>query len=449
MLCSIMTKSMLRHTMSTILLWATLLCGCDWLKPSVDKAITEIDRTRADLIQHGGDWQRLLGQLSSDLQRYGDKTIADAATQVKDIVREGAQLSSQEINCRIDIIDSHIDRRLDQIKHMLQRDYHQPVFLPSVCSIAPASIDLAVESLHELSISGAFFFNAEKPTLRILHADKSISPVRGDFVSRVTNYEMRVSLDGLKRDRVIAENASRLLITTAGSSVASEVAVIQVPTCTDHIRNQDESDTDCGGRFCTPCAASLACIADSDCEGAYCSNRKCGFHQVSGTATAKDFGGGLGGSLVQDSTCPTGSVTVGFFSRTGSYTDSVGVICNPLNRNGTVNGSEQYGIRIGDPGGHTDHVSTCPEGRVMRGLGGKTGAYIDQMKGMCSFGQDIARQLPGLSTAISPVVDATGGGNEASAECPSGSAITGLRTRSGAYIDHMWVLCSPIGRVVP
>jgi hypothetical protein len=42
------------------------------------------------------------------------------------------------------------------------------------------------------------------------------------------------------------------------------------PTCTDGIENGEESDVDCGGSSCNGCADGKACTADSDCTNQYC-----------------------------------------------------------------------------------------------------------------------------------------------------------------------------------
>ena len=48
-----------------------------------------------------------------------------------------------------------------------------------------------------------------------------------------------------------------------------------LPTCSDSIKNQDETDTDCGGNICSPCRDKLHCLFDSDCAGGQCYNNIC------------------------------------------------------------------------------------------------------------------------------------------------------------------------------
>ncbi|MDD5547640.1 MAG: LamG domain-containing protein, partial [Candidatus Pacebacteria bacterium] len=48
------------------------------------------------------------------------------------------------------------------------------------------------------------------------------------------------------------------------------------PTCSDSTKNQDETDVDCGGDICDPCAEGLACSVNADCETVNCSGGTCG-----------------------------------------------------------------------------------------------------------------------------------------------------------------------------
>lgn len=41
-------------------------------------------------------------------------------------------------------------------------------------------------------------------------------------------------------------------------------------TCIDQVRNQDESDVDCGGYVCPACGPGRACAVDHDCQSKLC-----------------------------------------------------------------------------------------------------------------------------------------------------------------------------------
>ncbi|MEK6964446.1 MAG: hypothetical protein AABX70_08560 [Nanoarchaeota archaeon] len=46
-------------------------------------------------------------------------------------------------------------------------------------------------------------------------------------------------------------------------------------TCTDTLKNQDESDADCGGKICRACINGKACSGNEDCDSKYCSKGIC------------------------------------------------------------------------------------------------------------------------------------------------------------------------------
>jgi len=48
-----------------------------------------------------------------------------------------------------------------------------------------------------------------------------------------------------------------------------------VPTCSDGVKNQDETDVDCGGSICPKCADGKSCLLDSDCLSGYCCDNIC------------------------------------------------------------------------------------------------------------------------------------------------------------------------------
>jgi hypothetical protein len=47
------------------------------------------------------------------------------------------------------------------------------------------------------------------------------------------------------------------------------------PTCSDGIKNQDETGVDCGGASCEGCADGEGCRVASDCQSSLCSEKQC------------------------------------------------------------------------------------------------------------------------------------------------------------------------------
>ena len=68
------------------------------------------------------------------------------------------------------------------------------------------------------------------------------------------------------------------------------------PTCSDTMKNGAETDVDCGGPTCGPCANTKMCVANTDCLSVSCVTNACAATQCSdgmknGTETSTDCGG--------------------------------------------------------------------------------------------------------------------------------------------------------------
>lgn len=61
-----------------------------------------------------------------------------------------------------------------------------------------------------------------------------------------------------------------------GSETSEQTATTEPPaSCADGLKNQDESDVDCGGS-CGPCGLDASCEGDGDCASGWCDAGKCG-----------------------------------------------------------------------------------------------------------------------------------------------------------------------------
>ncbi|MFO0644493.1 MAG: hypothetical protein U0183_35065 [Polyangiaceae bacterium] len=90
----------------------------------------------------------------------------------------------------------------------------------------------------------------------------------------------------------------------------------QPPTCMDGVKNQDETDVDCGGATCAGCGMGQACLTGSDCASQGCNynkvcaaGRSCVAHYGGDTCGAGGEGG-IGAEAWEDC-CTTAPVTVG------------------------------------------------------------------------------------------------------------------------------------------
>jgi hypothetical protein len=62
--------------------------------------------------------------------------------------------------------------------------------------------------------------------------------------------------------------------TSSGGSGGTEV-IEPAPTCADAIENGLETDVDCGGDACPPCGLGASCLGDADCSTSACKAGKC------------------------------------------------------------------------------------------------------------------------------------------------------------------------------
>lgn len=106
---------------------------------------------------------------------------------------------------------------------------------------------------------------------------------------------------GVLQAKVIdIRNQARLTCST-DVPCADDICGEEIPEgpdeCTDGIRNGTESDIDCGGSDCEPCADGGSCFADADCQSnncaaGFCEQASCTDGVQNGTETGVDCGGG-------------------------------------------------------------------------------------------------------------------------------------------------------------
>ena len=138
----------------------------------------------------------------------------------------------------------------------------------------------------------------------------------------------------------------------SGTSCASGVCTgghCAAATCSDGVKNGNETGIDCGGGTCPACATGVACLVPSDCINKVCTLNVCAAATCSdlvqnGNETDVDCGGGTCAACANGKACRIGSDCA-------SKVCSGGVCLVPTCSDGIKNGSET-GIDCG--GG------TCP-----------------------------------------------------------------------------------------
>ncbi len=62
---------------------------------------------------------------------------------------------------------------------------------------------------------------------------------------------------------------------TTGNTPTTPPTTAPSASCIDGVKNQDETDADCGGATCPKCIAGKACVAAGDCVSGYCTANVC------------------------------------------------------------------------------------------------------------------------------------------------------------------------------
>ena len=106
--------------------------------------------------------------------------------------------------------------------------------------------------------------------------------------------------------------------------------------------------------------------------------------------------GGSGGSAFSRS-CGAGRVLTGLRVRKGLSLDAIGLLCRPVNADGSLGSESTVGTLAGGGGGTADFAS-CPAGSVAAGAHIFFGTYVDGIRVLChswdkatrSFGAKVA-----------------------------------------------------------
>jgi hypothetical protein len=150
------------------------------------------------------------------------------------------------------------------------------------------------------------------------------------------------------------------------------------PSCTDNMKDGSETDKDCGGSSCPPCANSLKCGVDADCQslncnGGTCAAASCTDTKQDGTETDVDCGGATCDG--QNKTCADNKKCATNADCTNGYCDtsaSPKVCKTPTCMDGVQNGNES----------DVDCGATCGSAKLCA-TGSKCGSAADCQSGVC------------------------------------------------------------------
>jgi len=154
------------------------------------------------------------------------------------------------------------------------------------------------------------------------------------------------------------------------------------------------------------------------------------------------YGGAGGSSFTHD--CGARHVLTGLRYRTGLVLDAVGILCRPVNADGSLGPESTAGVVSGGAGGTTGTVS-CPAGKVVVAADLSYGSYVSYVALECApwtAGPHTFTLTASTGTGLyvgAVLTPAPGHGRE---QCESNrQPARGVRGRAAAFVDALGLVC--------
>ena len=100
-----------------------------------------------------------------------------------------------------------------------------------------------------------------------------------DYSTDSGNSWVNVPLNGNLSNASVASGKIRFKINLTNDAIVYDINVnyysSTISNCSDGIKNQDETDVDCGGSICSKCSNGKVCLTNSDCQSSLCSGGIC------------------------------------------------------------------------------------------------------------------------------------------------------------------------------
>jgi hypothetical protein len=153
------------------------------------------------------------------------------------------------------------------------------------------------------------------------------------------------------------------------------------------------------------------------------------------------WGGGGGTGFTRS--CGDGRVLTGLQYRVGLVVDAVGVLCRPVQANGTLGSQTTVGSLAGGTNG-TPNNQSCPTGQVVVGAALVIGSFVDGIHLRCHAWSASGRSF-GSTTLKNLYIGLDGprpGGNIRGNSCEANTQpAVGIRGRASSVVDAMGFFC--------
>lgn len=146
--------------------------------------------------------------------------------------------------------------------------------------------------------------------------------------------------------------------------------------------------------------------------------------------------GGSGGTAFSRS-CGTGRVLSGVRYRKGIWIDALGLLCRPVNADGSLGAETVVGTLAG--GGGSPGIAQCPSGTVGGGASIGYGDIVTGLRVQCYMWQKDTRSL---GAAVGSAVVKDGGRSLTNEKCATpAQPVVAMRGRAGLFIDAVGFTC--------
>jgi hypothetical protein len=169
---------------------------------------------------------------------------------------------------------------------------------------------------------------------------------------------------------------------------------------------------------------------------------------ASGYTTYRATNNSNSGSL-QTCDCPSGKVIVGIQGAEGGYVDNFKIICATLNSNGTLSGAAVVNTQIGNSNLGNAYNESFSSPTAMVGANIRTGNELDALTARGNTVANIAASSANTSYTASLSVLGGSGGSSNDDYAPNGNVFVGVRYRSGPYGGGIQFRYAPITSCTP
>jgi hypothetical protein len=151
------------------------------------------------------------------------------------------------------------------------------------------------------------------------------------------------------------------------------------------------------------------------------------------------YGGTSGPAFTRS--CGPGKVLTGLRYRAGALVDAVGVLCRPVNANGTLGSETTVGAMVGGSGG-TSGSASCGTGKVVVGATIYFGSFVNGMRIVCRSWDAASRKFLDQSTSMFPqlIGNFFATNHAETCEAPTQPA-NGIRGRAVSLVDAIGFIC--------